>query len=92
MNFAADAPPWLAPYANQASINWLLCVLTCVVVSLLTKPPRPEQVSDRLTFNWSKLNVFENLGDHWYTSIVTWWGLFVAAILALLVIFSGWIL
>jgi SSS family solute:Na+ symporter len=92
VNFAADYPAWLAPYANQASINWLFCVLTCVVVSLMTKPPRPDQVSDRLTFNWSKLNVFDNLGNHWYTSIVTWWGLFVTTVLILLLIFSGWIL
>ena len=58
----------------------------------MTKPPRPDQVSDRLTFNWSKLNLCENLGNHWYTSIVTWWGLFVATVLVLLVIFSGWLL
>ncbi len=90
VNFAANHPAWLDPYANQASINWLLCVLTCVVVSLTTKPPRPEQVDDRLTLSWSKLNIFDNLGNHWYTSVVTWWGLFVVAIVMLLVIFSGY--
>ena len=92
VNYASAYPPWLAPYANQASINWLFCMLTCVVVSLMTKPPRPDQVSDRLTFNWSQLNIFDNLGSHWYTSVVTWWGLFVTTILVLLLIFSGWIL
>jgi len=56
----------------------------------MTAPPRPEQVDDRLTLNWSKLNIFDNLGDHWYSSVVTWWGLFVVAIVALMLIFSGW--
>lgn len=90
VNFAANHPAWLDPYANQASINWLLCVLTCVVVSLTTKPPRPDQVDDRLTLNWSKLNIFDNLGNHWYSSVATWWGFFVVAIMTLLVIFSGY--
>jgi len=87
LNFTASHPAWLEPFANQASINWLFCVLTCVVVSLMTKPPRPEQVDDRLTLNWSKLNIFDNLGDRWYSSVVTWWGLFVVAIVALMLIF-----
>ncbi len=90
VNFTPSHPVWLDPYANQASINWLLCVLICIVVSLMTAPPRPEQVDDRLTLNWSKLNIFDNLGNHWYSSVVTWWGLFVVAIVVLLVIFSGY--
>jgi SSS family solute:Na+ symporter len=87
--FVPDHPPWLEPYANQAAINWAFCIAVCVVISLATAPPRPEQVTDQLTFNWRKLNIFEDLGTRWYTSVVTWWGLFVLVVLALLVIFSG---
>ncbi len=86
---AAPHPVWLEPFANQAAINWLFCVLLCIGVSLATAPPRPEQVSDQLTFNWRKMNIFGNLGEHWYTSVVTWWALFVLLIAGLLVVFSG---
>ncbi len=82
-------PAWLAPYANQAAINWCFCTVVCVAVSLMTPPPRPEQVTDEVTVNWKKLNLFANLGDRWYTSVVTWWALFVLAIAAVLVFFSG---
>jgi len=92
VNLTANHPAWLDPFANQASINWLFCVVICVGVSLMTKPPRPEQVDDRLTLSWSKLNIFDNLGSgsHWYNSVVTWWGLFVLVIVSLMIIFSGW--
>lgn len=92
LNFAAETPAWLAPYANQASINWFFCLAVCVGVSLLTSPPRAEQVTDQLTFNWRKMNIFAGLGDRWYTSVVTWWGLFLVTILALFVLFSGFVL
>lgn len=60
-------------------------------MSLLTSL-QAEQVTDVLTFNWWKTNVFDGLGDRWYTSVVTWWGLFLVTILALFVQFSGFIL
>ncbi|MGI6414518.1 MAG: SLC5 family protein [Thermoguttaceae bacterium] len=85
-------PLWLEPYSNQSAINWAFCVVVCTVISLATAPPRPDQVTDLLTFNWRKMNIFSGLGDHWYTSVVTWWLLFVLTIIALLVIFSGFVI
>jgi SSS family solute:Na+ symporter len=87
-----DHPAWIEPYAIQGILNWAFCVVLCTVVSLSTPRPRPEQVSDQLTINWRKLNIFEDLGSRWYTSVVTWWALFVVAILALIIIFSGQVL
>jgi len=84
-----DHPAWLAPYANQGIITWAFCTVVCIVVSLVTAPPPPERIADQVTINWAKLNIFENLGKHWYTSVVTWWGLFVLAIAGLLLVFSG---
>jgi SSS family solute:Na+ symporter len=55
----------------------------------MTPAPRPEQVTDQLTFNWRKYNIAEGLGDRWYKSVVLWWGLFAAAIVALILAFSG---
>ena len=80
------------PYANQASINWFFCLAVCIGVSLLTSPSRAEQVTDQLTFNWRQMNIFAGLGDRWTTSVVTWWGLFIVTILALFVLFSGFVL
>ncbi|MBT3292114.1 MAG: Na+/glucose cotransporter, partial [Victivallales bacterium] len=86
---APDALAWLKPYANQAIVNWSFCVIVCVVVSLLTAPPHPDQVTDQLTLNWRKLNIFQGLGDRWYESVTLWWGLFVVLIAVLIVAFSG---
>lgn len=81
-------PRWLEPFSNQAAINWIVCVVVCVAVSLLTREPRPEQVTDDLTLNWKRLNVFDGLGSHWYSSVVTWWALFVVTVIGLMVLFS----
>lgn len=83
-------PLWLEPYAIQGIINWGFCVLVCVLVSLLTPPPQPQQITPDLTFDWSRMSIFSGLGHHWYTSVITWWGLFVALAIALIVLFSGW--
>ena len=60
--------------------------------SLLTSSPQPDQLTDQLTFNWRKMNILAGLGDRWYTSVLTWWGLFIITILALFVLFSGFVL
>ena len=90
--FVPDHPAWLAPYAIQAVLNWGFCVVVCIVVSLLTPPPPADRITDQVTVNWSKLNIFGNLGDHWYSSVITWWGIFVVLIVAIFVLFSGLIL
>jgi SSS family solute:Na+ symporter len=82
-------PAWIEPYAIQGIVNWAFCVVLCTVVSLLTPRPRQDQVSDQLTINWRRLNIFDGLGSHWYTSVVTWWALFVVAVLAMVLVFSG---
>jgi len=80
---------WLAPFGNQAVVSWLVAVAACVIVSLLTPAPRPEQVTDNLTFNWRKLNIFAGLGEHWYTHVLLWWALFVLIVGGLMLLFSG---
>jgi solute:Na+ symporter, SSS family len=85
-------PIWLEPYNNQSAIIWGFCTLVCVAVSLLTAPPRADQITDQLTFNWRKMNIFDNLGNHWYTSVVTWWVVFVLSIAVLLILFSGFVI
>lgn len=87
-----DHVAWIEPYSMQAIINWAFCVVVCIGVSLATAPPRPEQVTDQLTFNWTKLNIFDELGEAWYKSVVLWWLLFVVMVLGLVLMFSGLVL
>ena len=89
VQFVPGHVAWIEPYSMQGIVNWGFCVAVCIGVSLLTAPPRPEQITDQLTFNWKKLNIFSELGERWYYSVVTWWGLFVVIIAALFVLFSG---
>ena len=84
----SDHLPWAKPFLNQASISWIFCVLVCVTVSLLTAPPRKDQVTDDLTINWKKLNIFSGLGDKWYTNVLFWWLLFVGLIIYLFWVFK----
>ena len=85
-----NAPEWLAPYANQGVLNWAFCMICCTVVSLMTAPPRAEQVSDDLTFNWQKMNIGGQLGTGW-KSVTLWWSLSVVMMIAFIIIF-GWVL
>lgn len=66
------APDWLVPYANQGLLNWVLCMTLCVVVSLLTAPPRPEQISEDLAFNLKTMNLGGGLGGPWYKGVPFW--------------------
>jgi len=82
-------PQWLEPFQMQAAINWAFCVIVCVVVSLITPRPHPAQITDQLTINWRRLNIFGQLGTRWYTSVCLWWSLFVAIVIVLILVFSG---
>jgi len=89
VQFDPDHVKWIEPYAMQAITNWVFCVVVCVVVSLATAPPRPEQVTDQLTFNWRQMNIFEGLGGKWYVNVVFWWAIFVSLVVTLILTFSG---
>jgi SSS family solute:Na+ symporter len=75
-------------FNNQAFFTWLFSVIVCTTVSLLTAPPRPEQVNGDLAMNWKKMNIFGELGEKWYQSVILWWGMFAAIIISLIVTFS----
>jgi SSS family solute:Na+ symporter len=89
VQFVPGHPRWLEPFMTQAIANWAICVVVCVAVSLLTPPPKSEQVDDNLTINWRRLNLFAGLGTHWYNSVVLWWLLFCGMIAGLMLWFSG---
>ena len=86
---SANHPLWLDSFPNQASILYLLSIATCVIVTFATRPPRPEQVTDTLCMNWRKMNIFSNLGDRWYKSVVFWWLAYSIVIGLLMLYFTG---
>lgn len=89
VQYVPGHPAWIEPFAMQAFVVWLFCTLTCVGVSLLTPPPAPEKITDKLTFNWRTLNVTQQLGGRWYQSVVFWWLLFVTIVLGIIFLLSG---
>jgi len=88
VQFIPAHPKWLEPFMTQAILNWALAVAVCVAVSLLSAPPRPEQVNDDLTINWRRLNLFAEIGTRWYNSVVLWWLLFCGIVVGLMLWFS----
>lgn len=85
----AGGPDWLMPYSNQGILNWAACMVLCAVLSLVTAPPRPEQVTDDLALNWRNLNLGGGLGARWYTSVTFWWALSFAGMTAFVIIFGA---
>jgi solute:Na+ symporter, SSS family len=89
VQYIPSHPLWIEPFAMQAFIVWLFCTVACVSVSLLTPPPPPEKITDKLTFNWRTLNITQQLGGRWYRNVVFWWLLFVVLVLTILFLLSG---
>jgi SSS family solute:Na+ symporter len=83
-----DMPSWLVPFYNQAAMVWIFSVLVCIVVSYITNPPSAEQVTDKLVINWQKINIFNDLGDKWYKSVVFWWVVLTLLVVSLILAFS----
>ncbi len=86
---AAHGPAWLLPYSNQGIVNWAACMVLCAALSLITAPPRADQVTDDLALNWRNLNLGGGLGARWYTSVTFWWALAFAGMTAFVIIFGA---
>ena len=85
--YAQSPITWLVPFHMQAIVIWVLCIIVCVVVSLLTERPNPAQITDDLTINWKKINIFNDLGEPWYKNVILWWALFVLIVVGLVITF-----
>ena len=77
------------PFIMQATFVWACSVVVCAVASRMRPAPAADQVTDSLTLNFKKLNIFSDLGDRWYKSVVFWWSVFAIIILFLFLIFSS---
>ena len=87
---AVSPEPWAyaATFPVQAVSTWVLSMIACVVGSLISAPPKPEQVTDDLTFNWRKMRLTEDLGGAWYKNVAFWWGLSVVIMVAIVLYFG----
>lgn len=82
------APAALAPYSNQGLLNWGACMLLCAGLSLVTAPPRADQITDSLTFNWRTLDFGAGLEGPWWRSVAFWSPLSVVLMFGFVILFS----
>jgi hypothetical protein len=64
-------------------------MVLCIVLSLLTAPPRPEQITDDLALNWQRLNLGGGLGTKWYKGVTFWWALTFLGMIFFVVVFGA---
>ncbi|MCG8701034.1 MAG: sodium/solute symporter [Bacteroidales bacterium] len=86
--YANISPNWLNPYAVQALVVWIVCVVVCYVTSILTAPPRPEQITDDLTFNWKQIWIAGKDNTNRNRRVFTWWALSFLIMILFILIFS----
>jgi solute:Na+ symporter, SSS family len=79
---------FIKPFANQGLIVWACAMIITAVSALITPPPPAEQVSDDLTFNWSKVLNVNSAGVAWYKNVTFWWAVSFVIMIALVLIFS----
>ncbi len=80
---------WMNSYEIQGILTWFFCVVVCIVVSLLTAPPRADKITSDLTMNFKQLNLGEQIKKKWYQRVLFWWGIFIVVLFAIFIIFSG---
>jgi solute:Na+ symporter, SSS family len=89
VQFVPAHPAWIEPFSNQAALNWAFCIVVCIVGSLATRPPRPDQVTDKLVFSVKTIGPMRADGRPWYASVIFWWLVFALLMAAVIVTFSG---
>ncbi len=83
-----EPQPYLSTFPIQALISWIVSMVSCTVVSLMTAPPRPEQVRDHLTFRIRSKLIKQGLGDRWYSSVTLWWAGSITLMFGLIIVFG----
>jgi SSS family solute:Na+ symporter len=80
--------PWLAPFAVQSALNWGFCMVLCALLSLRLAPPRPDQITDELTFNWRHIRFGRGPQTRWWNSVGFWWAGSVGLLGGLIYVFG----
>ncbi len=79
----------VVPFGNQGLITWAVAMIVCMVSASITAPPHESQVGEGLVFNIKDKRILtEGLGTKWYNSVLLWWGLAFALMIAIIIVFS----
>jgi solute:Na+ symporter, SSS family len=79
----------VVPFGNQGLITWAFAMIICSVSAAITAPPSPEQVGEGLVFSIKDKKILSaGLGTKWYNSVLLWWGLAFALMIAIILTFS----
>jgi len=79
---------FVKPFGNQGLIVWTFAMIVCTISALITAPPKAEQVSDDLTFNWGTKDLGGGLGDKWYKGVTFWWSVCFLLMIVFIIIFG----
>ncbi|MGQ1891354.1 SLC5 family protein [Thermophagus sp. OGC60D27] len=79
---------FIKPFANQGLIVWGFTSAVVLIMGAITPPADEKNVGEGLVFNFRKINLGGGLGKKWYNSVLLWWGLGFAMMIAFMLIFS----
>ena len=85
---APDFPRWATTILNQAGLVLVVSLVAGVVGALLSPPPRPEQVTDALTFRWSNKAIWSGYRGGPLGGVLAWWAVYALMTAALFAYFS----
>ena len=71
--YIEDFPRWATTILNQAGLVLVVSLFAGIIGALASAPPRPEQVTDALTFRWSNREFWSGYGRGPLGSVLTWW-------------------
>lgn len=86
--YVEDFPRWATTILNQAALVLVVSLVAGIVGALASPPPRPEQVTDALTFRWSNRQLWSGLGRGPVGSVIAWWTAYLLLTAALFAYFS----
>ena len=89
VNQFPDKLAWLAPYNNQGFINWLICFVTCIIISRFTPPPPAEKLTKDVVIDWKTFRPFKGSGNKWYENVMLWWLIFLLIVAGIFLYFSN---
>jgi SSS family solute:Na+ symporter len=87
-SYVPDFPRWAATILNQAGLVLVISLAAGIVGSLLSHPPRADQIGDTLTYRWSNPYLRTGYGRGPVGSALTWWVVYLLMTLAVFAFFS----
>ena len=71
-------PRWATTFLNQAALVLVVSAVAGIAGALASAPPRPDQVTDELTFSWSNPHLRSGYGRGPVGRVLSWWLAYLA--------------